>query len=136
MAIAEFLQNGGYDHHLRKIRRLYATQMQRMTESITRYFPEGTKLTRPSGGMCLWVELPPHLKALTLYHQALAAGISIAPGPMFSAKQKFENFIRINCGNPWSPLIENAIRKLGQLLAAANSPANGFSHSPALIAAA
>jgi len=39
MAIAEFLQNGEFDHHLRKIRRQYAAQMQSMTEAITRYFP-------------------------------------------------------------------------------------------------
>ena len=117
MAIAEFLQNGGYDHHLRKIRRLYAAQMQQMSEAITRYFPAGTKLTRPSGGMCLWVELPPDISALALYHRAMAAGISIAPGPIFSAKQKFENFIRINCGNPWSDILENAVRKLGEIIA-------------------
>src|ERR1051326_9590812 len=34
MAIAQFLQNGGYDHHLSKIRRFYAAQMQRMTEAV------------------------------------------------------------------------------------------------------
>ena len=129
MAVAEFLQNGGYDHHLRKIRRLYAAQAQRMSEVITRYFPAGTRITRPSGGMCLWIELPPKKKALDLYHQAMAEGISIAPGPMFSAKQKFESFIRLNCGNPWSPLIENAIRKLGQLLAGTSSSTNGVSSS-------
>jgi len=44
-------------------------------------------------------------------------GISIAPGPIFSAKQKFENFIRINCGNPWSDILENAVRKLGEIIA-------------------
>src|SRR5438876_206934 len=116
MAIAEFLQNGGFDHHLRKIRRLYAAQMQQMSEAITRYFPAGTKLTRPTGGMCLWVELPPKVNALALYQRAMAARISIAPGPLFSAKQRFENFIRINCGNPWSETIENAIRKLGEIM--------------------
>jgi DNA-binding transcriptional MocR family regulator len=125
MAIAEFLQNGGFDHHLRKIRRLYASQMQRMTEAITRYFPSGTKLTRPNGGMCLWVELPPKVNALALYHQALAAGISIAPGPIFSAKQKYENFIRINCGNPWSDTLENAIRKLGAIAETLAAAKNG-----------
>jgi DNA-binding transcriptional MocR family regulator len=31
MAIAEFLQNGGYDHYLRRIRKAYAGQVQRMT---------------------------------------------------------------------------------------------------------
>src|SRR5207237_2254077 len=99
MAIAEFLQNGGYDHHLRKIRRRYAAQMQQMTEAITRYFPAGTKIKRPSGGMCLRVELPPHINALKVYHQALAGGITIAPGQIFSAKQRFENFISRHTGN-------------------------------------
>src|SRR5437016_10473921 len=73
MAIAEFLQNGGYDHHLRRIRRMYATQMQLMTEAVGRYFPAGTKATRPTGGMCLWVELPPHINSLAVYEQARAA---------------------------------------------------------------
>jgi len=131
MAIAEFLQNGGYDHHLRKIRRLYAFQMQRMTEAVSRYFPAETKVTRPSGGMCLWVELPPHIDALQVYQDAMAAKISVAPGPLFSAKQKFTHFLRLNCGNPWSDAIENAMRVLGQIIArlgAIDSARVGKSH--------
>ena len=46
-------------------------------------------------------------------HELMA---SIAPGPLFSAKQKFHNFIRLNCGNPWSNAIENAVRKLGEMV--------------------
>jgi DNA-binding transcriptional MocR family regulator len=116
MAIAEFLQNGGFDHHLRRIRRFYAEQMQCMSAAVSRYFPPGTKATRPEGGMCLWVELPPQVDALTVYHQAMAARISTAPGPIFSAKQKFHNFIRLNFGNPWTEKIENAVRDLGRIV--------------------
>jgi DNA-binding transcriptional MocR family regulator len=118
MAIADFLANGGYDHHLRKVRRLYAQKVQQMTQAITKYFPESTKVTRPAGGHVLWVELPAHINSLELYRRALAAKISIAPGPIFSAKQKYPNFIRLNCGNPWSEVIENALIKLGQIIAA------------------
>jgi len=116
MAIAEFLQNGGFDHHLRRIRRFYAEQMQCMSAAVSRYFPPGTKATRPEGGMCLWVELPPQVDALTVYHQAMAARISTAPGPIFSAKQKFHNFIRLNFGNPWTEKIESAVRDLGRIV--------------------
>ncbi|MDB6121334.1 MAG: GntR family transcriptional regulator [Pedosphaera sp.] len=119
-AIADFLANGGYDHHLRKVRRLYAEKVQLMTQAITKYFPAGTKVTRPSGGFVLWVELAPHINSTELYHLALAAKISIAPGTIFSAKQKFQNFVRLNCGNPWSGAIENALIKLGQIIAAMN----------------
>jgi DNA-binding transcriptional MocR family regulator len=69
-----------------------------------------------TGGMCLWTELPPHINALSVYHQAMAAKISITPGQLFSAKQKFQNFIRLNCGNPWSTAIENAVRTLGDII--------------------
>ena len=75
-------------------------------------------VTRPVGGHVLWVELPPHIDSIELHRRALTAKISIAPGPIFSAKQKFTNFIRLNCGNPWSETIENAVMKLGQILAA------------------
>src|SRR6266850_4180246 len=109
MAVAEFLQNGGYDHHLRRIRRFYAEHMQLMTEAVTRYFPIGTKLTRPTGGMCLWIELPSNVDSLVVYHRAMAVKITTAPGSIFSAKQSFKNFIRLNCGNPWTDKIENAV---------------------------
>jgi DNA-binding transcriptional MocR family regulator len=116
MAISEFLQTGGYDAHLRKIRRFYAAQVQCMSAAVCRYFPEGTKVTRPTGGMCIWTELPGNVDSLAVYEQAMAAKITIAPGRLFSAKQKFENFIRLNCGNPWSAEVENALRTLGKII--------------------
>jgi DNA-binding transcriptional MocR family regulator len=63
----------------------------------------------------------PHINALSVYHEAMAAKISITPGQLFSAKQKFQNFIRLNCGNPWSPAIENAVRTLGDIMGSQNA---------------
>ena len=116
LAIAEFLKNGGYDHHLRTLRRTYAEQVQRVSEAIAESFPADTKLTRPRGGFVLWIELAPKVEALALHEQALRENISIAPGPLFSAKQQFRNFIRISCGHPWSGRIERAIGILGHLV--------------------
>ncbi|MDB6036152.1 MAG: transcriptional regulator [Verrucomicrobiales bacterium] len=116
-AIADFLANGGYDHHLRKVRRVYAEKVSLMTQAVTKYFPEGTRVTRPAGGSVLWVELAPEMNSLELYRRALAAKISIAPGPIFSAKGKFENFIRLSCGILWSEEVESALLKLGRIIA-------------------
>jgi len=116
MMIAEFLQSGGYDHHLRKLRKAYATQVQLMTQAISRNFPEGTKVTRPVGGFVLWVELPLSVDSLELHRQALERNISIAPGPIFSANQNYRNFVRLNCGALWSDRIEQAVATLGQLV--------------------
>ena len=116
LAIAEFVANGGYDAHLRAIRRTYAEQIQRVSHAIEESFPQETTITRPSGGFVLWVGLPPNVSALKLHERALAEKISVAPGPMFSAKQQFANFIRVSCGHPWSNAAERAIGVLGYLV--------------------
>jgi DNA-binding transcriptional MocR family regulator len=116
LAIAEFLANGGYDHYLRSVRQVYETQVTQMSRAIAEAFPAGTKLTRPSGGFILWVELPPKVNALEVHERALEAKISIAPGPMFSARQSFRNFIRINCGHPWNRRMEKAVDVLGSII--------------------
>jgi len=52
--------------------------------------------------------------ALKLYTEALAAGISIAPGPIFSPKLEYRQCIRLHAAH-WSPRTEAAIERLGQL---------------------
>lgn len=115
MAIADFLQSGGYDRYLRKIRGILMTQVQQMTNAVGRYFPAGTRVTRPQGGYVLWVELPHFVDSLELHRRALEQKISIAPGPIFSAKQRYKNFIRLSCGLPWSEKIDRAVQKLADL---------------------
>lgn len=116
LAIAEFIQHGGYDHHLRAVRRTYAEQVQRVGHAIAESFPADIKLTRPRGGMFLWIELPRKVDALALFDRAMREEISIGPGPLFSAKQQFRNFIRVSCGYPWSSRIERGIGVLGSLV--------------------
>ncbi|MDY7230107.1 PLP-dependent aminotransferase family protein [Hyalangium sp. s54d21] len=116
LAIARFLQSGGYDRHLRTLRRHLSAQLERTTEAIAEHFPEGTCVTRPTGSSLLWVELPTTVDALKLHERALEAGISIAPGPIFSAQpQRYSHFIRMSCSQPWSPRIEAAVATLGSL---------------------
>jgi DNA-binding transcriptional MocR family regulator len=114
--IAEFLQNGGWDQHLRRIRKAYSEQVQRVTQVIYEYFPTSTHATRPTGGYVLWVELPKTVDSLKLQRQAMAERISIIPGPIFSVLGKYRNFIRLNCGHPWSPTLEQGLITLGHLV--------------------
>lgn len=116
LAVAEFLKNGGYDRYIRSVRQDYRNQVAQMREAIAESFPQGVRLSRPKGGYLLWCELPPQADALKLFKQAREAGISIAPGPLFSPTGDLRNFIRINCGHPWSPTIERAIGVLGHLV--------------------
>jgi len=121
MAVAEFLASGGYDRHLRRLRVALAGNLERYREAIATEFPEGTRVSAPRGGFVLWVELPPGIDALQLHDQALRRRIVVAPGPLFSARQRFTNFIRISTGTPWSERIADGIRTLGRLIAAGST---------------
>lgn len=119
MAVAEFLAEGGYDRHVRRLRRVLAAQSERYREAIAHHFPPGTRVSRPQGGFVIWVELAEEngarADAVALQLRALDHGIAIAPGPIFSARQRLTNCIRISTGHPWSPRMERAIATLGEL---------------------
>ncbi len=113
--IAHFLRDGGYDHHLRSIRRAYQNQLHLFSQAMLRHFPAGTRLSRPQGGFVLWAELPAGVDTLKLHTDAYKHAIAVAPGILFSAKERYRNCLRINCGIPWAEPIEKAIRILGEL---------------------
>ncbi|MGE8304557.1 MULTISPECIES: GntR family transcriptional regulator MpaR [Pseudomonas] len=115
-AIADYLQHGGYDRHLRKLRYALEGQQANMLAAISRHFPAQTRVSQPSGGYFLWLELPEQMDALKLFHMALAQGISIAPGPIFSPTRRFGNCIRLNYGSPWHEGAEKAMETLGRII--------------------
>ncbi|AVO51581.1 GntR family transcriptional regulator MpaR [Ectopseudomonas mendocina] len=116
-ALADYLQHGGYDRHLRKLRHALEMQQSAMLASAARHFPASTRVTRPAGGYFLWFEFPERLDSLQLLRLALAQGISLAPGPIFSASQGFRHCARLNYGHPWNPRNEQAMEVLGRLVA-------------------
>lgn len=117
IALADFLRHGAFDTHLRRLRSVLELQEAEMAAAIERHFPEGTRFARPRGGYLVWVELPARIDALALHRAALARGISIAPGPIFSAKREYRHCIRLNFGHPWSAAFDNAMATLGGMIA-------------------
>lgn len=116
MAVAHFLEQGGYDRYLRMARQHYREATERMRLAVAQAFPEGTAVSRPQGGFVLWVQLPPGISATELYRRARAENINIAPGLMFSTTDKFEHCLRLNAGNPWTPALGQAVARLGALV--------------------
>lgn len=116
-AIADYLKHGGYDRHLRKLRDTLELQQGAMLAAAARYFPATTRVTKPVGGYFLWFEFPEQVDSLQLYQWALDEGISLAPGPIFSATQRFRNCVRLNYGSPWDERSEQAMAAIGRLVA-------------------
>jgi DNA-binding transcriptional MocR family regulator len=115
LVVAEFMKSGGYDRHLKRLRASLATHVEGVRQAIAKYFPKGTRVSRPAGGYMLWVELPPKVEAIKLFRAALAEHITILPGTIFSATGRYKNYIRINCGHAWSETHDRALLTLGRL---------------------
>jgi DNA-binding transcriptional MocR family regulator len=114
-AIAEYLQQGGYDRHLRQLRQGLAAQQSVALRAIGKHFPKGTRVTRPEGGYFLWLELPASVDALRLHRLALSHNISLAPGHLFSADRRFTRCVRLNYGHPGDARFAAALKTVGQL---------------------
>lgn len=116
-AIAQYLRHGGFDHHLRKLRTLLERQRDKMAEALTDYLPRDSRITRPEGGYFVWVELGRQIDSEEVYRSCLAAGISVAPGPLFTGQRdKYRNCLRLNYGHPWSPRMRNAVATLSEIV--------------------
>ena len=114
---AEFLNRGLLPDHLKKINEMYAEKMFAMISAIEKYFPEGTKYTKPEGGLFIWVELPGKPDVLKLFKKATEEyKVAFVPGIHFCKIEEDGNrHIRLNFSSSTPEKIEEGIRKLGHL---------------------
>lgn len=115
-AVADFLEKGRYESHLKKLRNTLSSNSLHYREAIRKYFPEGTKISRPKGGFMLWVELDPKINTAELYDQTIKRKVSFAPGRMFTLQNQYNNCLRLSYGLPWTPQLNNAIKTIGNLI--------------------
>lgn len=114
MTLADFLGSGDYNRHLKLLRPVLQRNAERMSALVADYFPKETRTSKPVGGSVQWLELPQSIDAVQLMDDAIEAGISIAPGNIFSPCNCYSNFIRLSYGHPWSQRTEDAIKWLGE----------------------
>lgn len=110
-----FLENGGYDLHLRQLKKRYQQQIDTIKSYICRYFPVGTRVSRPQAGFILWLELPESIDTLELFHQAMDEKILCMPGILCSADKRFSHCLRIAACFELNPKMLNALMRLGEL---------------------
>ncbi|WP_027859032.1 aminotransferase-like domain-containing protein [Marinobacterium jannaschii] len=115
LAVAEFIAQGYYERHLRKVRQQYQRARDSVIPWIENYFPSGTRMTCPQGGFLLWIELPETVDSVTLNSRVMQYQIQIAPGVIFSASGKYRNCIRLNYAFPPDDNYHAAIKRVGDI---------------------
>ncbi|WP_286239575.1 PLP-dependent aminotransferase family protein [Neptuniibacter halophilus] len=116
--VVDFISNGGYDRHLRRYRqqlRLQRDQLITLLDQHWRGLGE-IAVSRPEGGLSLWVELAPGHDLAACYLPARSQGIVITPGNLFSAQERFSHCLRLSFAHEWTKPRQQALIRLGQIL--------------------
>lgn len=113
--VADFIAEGGYSSLLRRYRQSLRQQRDHLL-TLLGDWPLPLRATAPSGGLALWVELPPEVDTLSLYAETLKEGIVITPGSLFSVSGRFSNCLRISFAHPWNGARIAALHRLSELV--------------------
>jgi 2-aminoadipate transaminase len=115
-ATAHLLQTFDLDGHLARIREVYRARGEAMLRALETELPQGTRWTRPEGGLFIWVRLPDGLDAQKLLPRALDQKVAFVPGNAFFAANPEPAFMRLNFSNRAEPLIAEGMARLGRVV--------------------
>lgn len=116
LLMGRLMESGFYAQHLRHLRCQLERQTTETAQAVLDAFPAGTQTTLPTGGCVLWVSLPRGMDTRPLFDDALAKGIHIFPGSVFSPGVRHLDYLRLSAGATLDDRSRRAIQQLGDIL--------------------
>ena len=115
MVLAEFCA-AHFTEHVPKLTRGLRAKLDTMMEALAEHFGTAAEFEEPKGGIFLWVKLPDNVDTLKLSPPALAAGISINPGPEWSTNKAYgKSRMRLCFANPTHDEIRQGVATLAEV---------------------
>ena len=112
----DYLTNNAYEEHVENIIALYKEQANAMLAAMEKYFPAHVSYTKPEGGMFIWVTMNNGANALDKFQEAMEQKVAFVPGNPFYTSKTDVNTMRLNYTNATPEVIEEGIKRLGQIL--------------------
>jgi DNA-binding transcriptional MocR family regulator len=116
LAVAEYLRQDAFDHHLQRLRRIFRRTVERLTFEVLDRFPAGTRVSHPLGGFVVWVQLPRGVDANRVHADARRRGVGVSPGPIYSAAGQYRDCLRLSGGHPWSDRTARGLDALAEIV--------------------
>ena len=113
---AEYLSRGYVNQHIKKIKEVYGRKMRIMLTSMEEYFPDGAEYAEPDGGMFVWVRLPENVNTIDLFPKAIEQNVAYVVGTAFYPNGGGLNTMRLNFTHPSDEMVEEGIKRLGNVL--------------------
>jgi 2-aminoadipate transaminase len=111
-----YLAATNIDDHVALIQKGYAAQCAAMLKAIDTYFPAETHVTRPDGGMFIWMTLPEGADTVKLLNEAIDAGVTFLPGQTFYTDGGGKNQLRLSYSQSDEERIDEGIKRLAAVV--------------------
>ncbi len=115
-ATAEFMARGLFDRHVEQVRGFYRHRMEQAVEWLAAALPEECPFTRPGGGLCTWVDLPPQIESMRLYQDLAQQGVLVSPGTLYQPLPGGRNGVRLCVTGETEDRLREGIGILGKEL--------------------
>jgi DNA-binding transcriptional MocR family regulator len=110
--VCEFLRQGYYENHIKKIRKEYLSKRNLMIKQLEENFSE-VEFYKPQGGFYLWCKFPDNIDLNLLLEKSMKNGVNYIPANFFYSKNDIESkFIRLNFTYPRNEEIVKGIKRL------------------------
>jgi 2-aminoadipate transaminase len=115
MVLAEFCKQH-FAEHVPRLSRTLAAKLQTLREALAEQFGTAAEFGDPAGGIYLWIKLPDNVDTVKLAQSALAAGVSLNPGPEWSTNKDYARCrLRLCFANPEPETIKQGVAVLAEV---------------------
>jgi GntR family transcriptional regulator / MocR family aminotransferase len=116
LALTDFIEQGHFARHLRKMRSIYLHRQNALTRSLRKYFGDSIIAYNTDAGLHLCVFLPQNLDDQKIAQSAAKHGISIMPLSSCYAGKKSQNGLVLGFACATESQIESATKILSQII--------------------
>ncbi|MBQ7289002.1 MAG: PLP-dependent aminotransferase family protein [Clostridia bacterium] len=117
MICHRFVTELDFTAHLKRIRAIYKGKAEWMQNCADRFLPQGVTYHPVSGGMFLWVTMPPEIDVAALCAALVKRGVAAVPGNTFYTDlTRRTDSIRLNYATPTAEEIEIGLEILGNTI--------------------
>ncbi len=120
--LACFLASGHHIGAISRFRQTYSARQTRLYQALTAQMPENTVITKPDGGLSLWLTLPEGADSSELYFRAVRRGVAFIAGDVFYATPSHTRSLRISFGLNKGDEVDEGVKRLCSVVTDLLSP--------------
>lgn len=110
-AVAGWMEEGGFERHLRRMRRQYEARRRTMAQALSAW-SNPPEIRLPQGGMCFWVDTG--VDSAELSRRALEQGVEVRPGQAYRLDGGPSRHLRLGFAYPTPQEIVEGMALLGR----------------------